>query len=558
MYKVFIVQILFLLYFPAKLIAQQPMELMLQQRGEIVVSVENEHLQHLNSGNIAIEYGESKSVIYLNVKEYNEFVKLNIPFVPETPPSMLHKAKMAADAQQMETWDSYPTFETYLEMMESFAQNYPEICQLDTIGYSVDGRVIHAVKISDNVSVDESEPEFFYTSSMHGDELTGYVLMLRLIDYLLANSNEPEIRNLIENVEIFINPLANPDGAYRYDNSTVYGATRGNINGIDLNRNFPDPKGGEHPDGNEWQVETIAMIDFMTKRNFVMSMNLHGGFEVINYPWDTWSRRHADDEWFRMICREFVDIVHEVDSNYLNEKDNGITNGYDWYSVEGGRQDYVTYFLNGREVIGEVSMVKLPPAETLPDYWTKTYKSFLKYIENTLHGVTGKVTNYTGEAVSAKITVNEHDVDNSFVYTVEDGVYYRYIKEGVYDFVFNTDGYDDLLVEGVEVYDHHQTILDVQFTEKEDTTAQSILNIQAGIKIFPNPASDVLLVEFKQLSEFNSKICLLNTLGQVILSKQLANESSCEIDLTGFSEGVYYISINQDFQYFTKKVLIQR
>ena len=42
-----------------------------------------------------------------------------------------------------------------------------------------------AIQISDNVGVADDEPSFLYTSSMHGNELTGYVLMLRLIDEIL-------------------------------------------------------------------------------------------------------------------------------------------------------------------------------------------------------------------------------------------------------------------------------------------------------------------------------------------------------------------------------------
>jgi len=49
-----------------------------------------------------------------------------------------------------------------------------------------------------------------YTSSMHGDELTGYVLMLRLIDSLLSTyGTNPRVTNLVNNFEIWINPLAN-------------------------------------------------------------------------------------------------------------------------------------------------------------------------------------------------------------------------------------------------------------------------------------------------------------------------------------------------------------
>ena len=36
----------------------------------------------------------------------------------------------------MASWDRYPTYETYVAMMQQWAQEYPAICTLDTIGTS--------------------------------------------------------------------------------------------------------------------------------------------------------------------------------------------------------------------------------------------------------------------------------------------------------------------------------------------------------------------------------------------------------------------------------------
>ncbi|MCK7536337.1 MAG: hypothetical protein MZV63_37830 [Marinilabiliales bacterium] len=85
------------------------------------------------------------------------------------------------------------------------------------------------------------EPEVFYTSTIHGDETAGFILMLRLADYLLKNYNtDSRVKDLVDNLEIWINPLANPDGTYRSGNYII-SPVRFNANGYDLNRNFPDP-----------------------------------------------------------------------------------------------------------------------------------------------------------------------------------------------------------------------------------------------------------------------------------------------------------------------------
>jgi len=44
--------------------------------------------------------------------------------------------------------------------------------------------------------------------------------MLRLADYLLENyTSDLKVKDLVDNLEIWINPLANPDGTYNSGNS---------------------------------------------------------------------------------------------------------------------------------------------------------------------------------------------------------------------------------------------------------------------------------------------------------------------------------------------------
>ena len=141
-----------------------------------------------------------------------------------------------------------------------WANQYPELCNLDTIGESVNGRLILCMHIQGARDVPEAAqaPEFFYSSTMHGDEVTGYVMMLRLIDTLLRGyGNNPQYTNLVDNVAIYINPLSNPDGTYRGGNNSIYGAMRYNANYVYLNRNYPDPFGTQPL--SEQQPENTAL-----------------------------------------------------------------------------------------------------------------------------------------------------------------------------------------------------------------------------------------------------------------------------------------------------------
>ena len=387
------------------------------------------------------------------------FEQLPLPYPSERP-------RTATSAQDVQQWDVYPTYGAYVSMMEQFAFDYPSICLLDTIGTSTNGRLLLVLKITDNPSIQEHEPEVLLTSTMHGDETTGYVLMLRLIDSLLTTyATDSRVANIVDNVELHINPNANPDGTYWGGDHTVGGAIRYNAAFVDLNRNFPDPRAGDHPDGNPWQPETMAFMTFAENHSISLSANFHGGAEVVNYPWDTWVRRHADDAWWQFISHEYADLCQAVaPPTYMDGFDDGITNGSDWYIITGGRQDFMTYFHGGREVTIEISNTKLLSESLLPAHWVYNRQSFLSYIEQSLYGIHGMVTDFeTGLPVAASISIPGHDEDSSTVFTDPDvGDYHRMLKTGTYDLVFSAASYLPDTVENVSVNDYAALTLDIQ------------------------------------------------------------------------------------------------
>lgn len=441
----------------------------LQSRGEVYfrIKLKSKADIHNLTKIISIDKTDNNFVYaYANNKQFTNFSKLNLNYEILPPPSSLKQLKMSKSLKDVYNWDTYPTYEQYINMMYEFESNYPGLCKVYNIGTSVEGRDILFVKISDNTQIKEAEPGFLYSSTMHGNETTGYILMLRYINYLLSNYDVAHrIKYLIDNIELWINPLSNPDGTYSGGDSTVNGATRFNANNIDLNRNFPDPEDGLHPDGENWQPETVAMMNFMEERNFVLSANFHTGSEVVNYPWDTWKKLHADDDWYKYISHQYADTAQAYSpAGYLNGFDDGITNGYAWYSINGGRQDYVNYYLHSREVTIELSNTNIPDGADLPAYWEYNYRSFVNYMEQCLYGINGIVTDsISGKPLPAKIKVLTHDFDSSFIYSDSiNGNYYRLIYQGTYDLKFSAPGYYTKTIYGVQAINRQSTHLDVK------------------------------------------------------------------------------------------------
>lgn len=446
----------------------------------------------------------------------------------------------ATNVEQAMEWETYPTYTQYDSIMKYFSTQYPSLCRLDTIGFSINNRLVPALKISDNAITDENEPEVFYSSTMHGDETGGFVLMLRLIDYLLKNYNTIDrVRNLVDNLEIWINPLANPDGTYRSGN-TLSSPVRVNASGSDLNRRFPDPMDPTIV----VPKENIDMIKFMRKHGFVISANFHAGAEVVNYPWDRWySKYHADDSWFLDISRDYADTVHSYsETGYMTDESNGVTRGAEWYIVYGGRQDFVTWELQGREVTIELDRIKFTPAAQLGLLWLYNRSSLLGYLENALYGIHGQVRDSASYApVHAKVFIAGHDKDSSHVYSDSlSGKFVRLLSPGSYNLTFSADGYKEKTVNNIVVQAGQRTGL---IMDLEADLSNIEIPISGPPSLYPNPASTVLnaMIPGEVSGEVNVRITSHS--GQIIREYRIKSLKGVPvlIDVSRFPGGSYFV-----------------
>ncbi len=529
--------------------AQSDLEALMAARREYYFSIQLQQTEDAAQLTqlCSIDKTEGNSAIcYANEKQYRQLLAKGYRPTLLTPPSMEHDYAMwDGTNREAYDWDAYPTYEAYQAMMQQYAEDYPERCTYLELGTLTSGRKLMFCRFNNGET--DGKPKFLYTSTMHGDELTGMMLMLRLIDEL-CTSDDPRILNLIDKLDIFISPNTNPDGTYYGGNHTVAGARRRNASDVDLNRNYPDFDNGPHPDGYEYQPETLWMMELAEQYPFTMAANYHGGAEVMNYPWDTYQPLHPDDAWWKLVCHEYADLTHEHDTVYMSDFDNGIVNGYVWFPIYGSRQDYMNYYAQCREVTIECSFSHTPNPSLMPMYWTYNHESMLSYMEQSLYGIHGTVTDsITGEPLEAAVFIEGHDHHGSEVGShLPAGDYHRPIKGGTYRVTYSCEGYHSKTLT-MTVADGETLVQDVRLVSVwyggEEMTA-------GALRVYPNPTDRMLVIEMQGIATLQGDTYRIsNMTGQVLLQGKVTGERQ-RIDVSSLPQGIYFVSVGRETRRF--------
>jgi hypothetical protein len=203
-----------------------------------------------------------------------------------------------------------PEYYTYPEVVTELSQietDHPSIAEVISLGTSYEGRDIPGIKISDNVGTEESEPEVFICALHHAREAATVNVAMYIVNYLTDNySTDPYIAGLVDNREIYIFPVINPDGKVYDDSGGSYGSglmwrknrqpCSGGI-GTDLNRNYSYMWGGAGSSGSCTNIlfrgyepfdapETAAVRDFFNAHpdiNVLLTYHSHGN--LVLWPW---------------------------------------------------------------------------------------------------------------------------------------------------------------------------------------------------------------------------------------------------------------------------------
>ncbi len=253
----------------------------------------------------------------------------------------------------------YYTFTEVLAQLDSMKLLYPDLVRArQSIGSSVEGRGIWAVKISDNPDAEEAgEPEVLYTGLHHAREPEGMMTVIYYMWWLLENyGSDLTATYLVNNRQMWFIPVVNPDG-YVYNettNPTGGGFWRknrrnngGGTYGVDLNRNYGPYESWNAPNGGSStspgsdtyrgtnlfsEPETQTIADFVGSHSFKTCLNYHTYGNYLIFPFGYLGQESDDSLTFREFAFDMV-----AENRYNSGRDLQTVG----YSTRGNSDDYL-------------------------------------------------------------------------------------------------------------------------------------------------------------------------------------------------------------------------
>ncbi|MBD3383747.1 hypothetical protein GF407_02370 [candidate division KSB1 bacterium] len=180
---------------------------------------------------------------------------------------------------------------------------YPSITYLTSIGKSIEGRDILALRLSANSPGVEGRASLLCFGGIHAREVISPLAVMRFLDYLLDNQHDLAVQEILDQADIWFIPCLNPDGLYYVEHVDNMWRKNRRDNGdgtfgVDLNRNFSFQWGfdnvGSSPlpsretfrgAGPFSEPESRALRDFLQEHDFVASLSFHSYGDLVLFPW---------------------------------------------------------------------------------------------------------------------------------------------------------------------------------------------------------------------------------------------------------------------------------
>jgi carboxypeptidase T len=353
------------------------------QYSRVKLFANHDELQNLAARGLAIDHGVFKAGVYVicelsreelaiadaagiqyevmiaDVSKYYE--ERNEPYLSRLDEVKQMKYELSRDwpvpeGFELGTCGGFLTIDQMVEHLDDMATQYPDLISPKyTLDYQThNGRDLYWVRLSDNPTTNEDEPEVLYTGMHHAREAIGMQLLIYYMYYLLENyDTDPDVQYIVNNFELYFVPIVNMDGyGYNIQNDPNGGGMwrknrRQNDDGsygVDINRNYgyewgyddngssPVPSDDTYRGPSAFsEPEAQCLKNFCEEHDFRIGLNYHSYSALLLYAWG----------WSPDPCPQ--DAIFHAHAGILS-KENGYTYGPGYttiYATNGGSDDWM-------------------------------------------------------------------------------------------------------------------------------------------------------------------------------------------------------------------------
>jgi len=240
-------------------------------------------------------------------------------------------------------YKNYDAISAYLTQLASRA---PDLTSLETIGRSIEGRPIQALRIGGTAP---GATPMMINGTQHAREWIAAMVSTCVADRLVRGyATDPAIHDFVDRTELWVVPVVNPDGyQHSWGSNRYWRKNRRGTHGVDLNRNYSVAWGGDGSSNRERsevyrgltpfsEPESRALRDLALRRHISIHVDFHAYGQLLLYPWSYTRAPAADRALFGAVGDRMASAMAVTHENRYT-----LQSGADLYAAAGTMTDWM-------------------------------------------------------------------------------------------------------------------------------------------------------------------------------------------------------------------------
>ncbi len=233
-----------------------------------------------------------------------EVLVVDIDALAEDERERLAMAEVARPPAPGRWFSEYRDLSAIHAHLDQLAQRRPDLVMQETIGHSLEGRPLVALRIGGTGS---RRAGMLINGGLHAREWISMMVTTCVADRLISSyDDDARIRRFVDEVELWVVPVSNPDGyVHSWSRDRYWRKNRRDGHGVDLNRNFDLAWGGpgssDKPASQIYrgtaafsEPESAALRDLMHRGDFDAHIDFHSYGQLLLHPWSHKRKRSRD------------------------------------------------------------------------------------------------------------------------------------------------------------------------------------------------------------------------------------------------------------------------